>query len=399
MALAFFKHKSVQILFVCGIYLAFAPFLPLKIHQILYAVSLLIKDLLLWSLPLTVGFFIAHAIASFKKKAPLFILTLFLFEGISNWCSVWYSFGCAHLISSYLPNITPCDLVDTFYPLFRLPLHKPFWWSADKGTLAGIALGLIATFRFPFLYLFIEKGKKMGEIILTNFFSRLIPLFILGFIARMYKTFLLEQMILGYVDFFLYLILFLIFYICLLFFVGAGFSRKIFLKNMKNLIPAGAVAFSSGCSLSTMPWTIDGTCKNLKNPDFAKSIIPATTNIQQIGDCIANSFLCSIIYLHFNGSLPPLIDWTFFSLAFVLARFATAAVMGGAIFIMLPIYEYYLSFTPEMIAIILTFNLILDPLITCSNVVANGALCTIFEQVWIYILQKFSPRKKIKATQ
>jgi Na+/H+-dicarboxylate symporter len=82
-----------------------------------------------------------------------------------------------------------------------------------------------------------------------------------------------------------------------------------------------------------------------------------------------------------------------------LARFATAAVMGGAIFIMLPIYEYYLSFTPEMIAIILTFNLILDPLITCSNVVANGALCTIFEQVWIYILQKFSPRKKIKATQ
>ena len=65
---------------------------------------------------------------------------------------------------------------------------------------------------------------------------------------------------------------------------------------------------------------------------------------------------------------------------FVGARFATAAVMGGAIFIMLP-YETYLNFTPEMIAIILAFNLVLDPIVTSSNVLANGALCRIFEMV------------------
>ena len=53
---------------------------------------------------------------------------------------------------------------------------------------------------------------------------------------------------------------------------------------------------------------------------------------------------------------------------------------------MIPVYEAYLGFNPEMIAMILAFNIILDPLITCSNVVANGALCRVFEKNWIKLL-------------
>jgi Na+/H+-dicarboxylate symporter len=120
----------------------------------------------------------------------------------------------------------------------------------------------------------------------------------------------------------------------------------------------------------------------LQNPDLAKAIIPATTNIQQIGDCFANAFLCFLIYDGFYGEAPDLWMWLLFSSAFVAARFATAAVLGGAIFIMLPIYEKYLHFTPEMTAIILAFNVILDPIITSANVLANGALCCLFERVW-----------------
>ena len=91
--------------------------------------------------------------------------------------------------------------------------------------------------------------------------------------------------------------------------------------------------------------------------------------------------------------------WASFSLVFVLARFATAAVIGGAIFIMLPIYEAYLGFNAEMIAIILAFNVILDPVITASNVVANGALCQIFEKVWRGVARRFDRQKPLQETQ
>ncbi|MBI5273198.1 MAG: cation:dicarboxylase symporter family transporter [Chlamydiia bacterium] len=388
LAMKFLGHRSVQIL--CGVvlYLVTASSLPLEIHQGLYAISLLMKDLLLWMLPITVGLFIANAIASFEKRAPFFILVLFFFEALSNGLSVWYAYGCGHLATISLPSLASCHFVDTFNPLWRFSLVKPAWWSADKGTFVGVILGLMAVFRWPFLRTVLASGKQRAEWVLTRVFARLIPLFILGFVSRMYNTNLLHQLSTQYVGFFLWLLAVLIVYLGVLFVVGSGFVRRTLFQSIKNLLPAAGVAFSSGCSLSTMPWTIEGTAKNLQNPDLAKAVIPATTNIQQIGDCIVNAFLCYLIYVHFYGHSPSLAIWTAFSTIFVLARFATAAVIGGAIFIMLPIYEHYLSFTPEMIAIILAFNVLLDPLITCSNVVANGALCRIFERTWGYALRR-----------
>lgn len=389
------KQRSVQVFLGIALYLTFASFLPLTIHQGLYTISLFIKDLLLWILPITVSLFIAHAIFSFEKQAPLFVLFLFLFEGLSNSLSVWYAFGCGHLAMGHLAPMQPDELIDSFSPLWRLPFSKPAWWGADKGTFVGITLGLVAAFGLTNLREALIRGKEVAEKILTKGFSRLIPLFILGFVAKMYQTKLLSQMFAQYADLLLWLVFFIACYIAFLFLVGSGFRIRTFVKSVKNLTPAASIAFSSGCSLSTMPWTIEGTSKNLQNPDLAKAVIPATTNIQQIGDCIANTFLCFLIYAHFHGEAPSLSVWLSFSLVFVLARFATAAIIGGAIFIMLPIYEAYLGFTPEMIAIILAFNVILDPLITCSNVIANGALCRIFEKAWLFLLRRLKPSEKL----
>src|SRR5579872_7350752 len=101
------KWRGVQVLVVMVLYLAVAPWLPLSVHQGFYTFSLLMKDLLLWMLPLTVCFFIAHAISSFEKQAPLFVLFLFLFEAISNLASVWYSYGCGQLAAGSLSLMEP----------------------------------------------------------------------------------------------------------------------------------------------------------------------------------------------------------------------------------------------------------------------------------------------------
>jgi Na+/H+-dicarboxylate symporter len=71
--------------------------------------------------------------------------------------------------------------------------------------------------------------------------------------------------------------------------------------------------------------------------------------------------------------------------SFTLARYTTAAVLGGAIFIMIPLYEFYLGFTPEMVALMFALNVVLDPIITSTNVLCNGSLAIIFEHVWLFI--------------
>lgn len=382
------KHRQVQLLVLVSLYLIFSSILPLFFSQALYTASLLIKDILMWVLPFTIGLFIAHSISVFRTKAPLFVLTLICFETLSNLSSVWYSFLCGHLAVNSLPHLHVSSISQDFPALWKLPLPRPHWWSADKGALLGLILGTIGAITPNVLIKhLIEKGKDQVQWLLTKVFGRLIPLFILGFIVRIHETRLLEQLIATYGILIAWLCLFIFIYILLLFLIGNGGSWTQALKSLRHLLPAGGIAFSSGCSISTMPWTIDGTSKTLKNPDLAKAVIPATTNIQQIGDCIINTFLCFIIYRHFYGDNPTWYLWLHFSMIFVLARFATAAILGGAIFIMLPVYESYLMFNSEMIALILAFNVILDPLVTASNVIANGALCKIYEKVWNFVLQ------------
>ncbi|MBP7075148.1 MAG: cation:dicarboxylase symporter family transporter [Rhabdochlamydiaceae bacterium] len=393
-----FKYQGIQVLLLIALYLSIAQFLPLAIHQGLYTISLFIKDLLMWMLPLTVGFFIAHAVGSFKKQAPLFIISLILFETFSNFASVWYAYLGGHLAVDHLPPLKIATSNFDFTALWRLPIFRPAWWSADKGAFLGLVLGSISALtNQPALREFIEQGKEKAQWILSKLFSRVIPLFVLGFVARMYQMHLFQDVVVPYSTLLMWLLVLLAIYIIALFILGSNWTLSDISRSIKNLLPAGGLAFTSGCSISTMPWTIEGASKNLKDPSFAKAVIPATTNIQQIGDCITNTFLCFLLYRHFFGSPPDFATWALFSAVFVIARFATAAVIGGAIFIMLPIYESYLSFNAEMIAIILAFNVILDPIVTSCNVIANGALCRIYEKFWNYLKGKL-PVEKIPGS-
>ncbi|MGD0665499.1 MAG: cation:dicarboxylase symporter family transporter [Rhabdochlamydiaceae bacterium] len=338
------KHRGVQVLLILALYLSIAQFLPSEVHQGLYTISLFIKDLLMWLLPLTVGFFIAHAIGSFKRQAPLFIITLIIFEALSNFSSVWYAYLGGHLAAPHLPALKLAVSSYDFSELWRLPLFRPAWWAASKGAMLGLVLGCTAALtHIPFLQRVIDQGKDAAQWILSK---------VLG-----------------------------------IFIIGSRWTIKDIVQSIKNLLPAAGLAFTSGCSISTMPWTIEGSAKNLQNPHLAKAIIPATTNIQQIGDCITNTFLCFLLYTHFFGHPPDFMTWATFSGVYILYRFATAAVLGGAIFIMIPIYESYLAFNAEMIAMIVAFNVILDPIVTSSNVIANGALCRVFEKVWIFVTE------------
>lgn len=383
------KNRSIQTILLITLYAIFAPYLTINAHQSFYTMSIFIKDMLMFLMPITVGVFIASTIDSFESKAPLFILVLILFEGFSNLLSVWYAYGVATIVSSELPEFTVVAMQDNFSALWRIPFSKPAWWGASNGSIVGLIIGCISALKgSPKLKAVLAKSRNLIEMILTQIFARLIPIFVLGFIAQIYVTGMLNHMMMHYSILVFYLLIALVVYIFSIFLVGNMFKLSAAFKDIKNLIPAGMIALTSGCSLSTMPWTIKGTEKNLSDPKLAKALIPATTNIQQIADCIAQAFLCFLIYKNFFGYNPDILTWSAFSLVFVATRFATAAVLGGAIFLMLPIYQHYLSFSDEMIAIILALNVILDPIITSGNVMANGGLAKVFENIWRVVSHK-----------
>jgi Na+/H+-dicarboxylate symporter len=146
------------------------------------------------------------------------------------------------------------------------------------------------------------------------------------------------------------------------------------------MLPAAISGFSTMSSAASMPLTIIGAENNAKNKDLVRSVIPATVNIHLIGDCFAIPILAYAVLKSFGMAEPSLLNYLTFSLYFVIAKFSVAAIPGGGILVMLPILEAYLGFSAEMMSLITALYVLFDPVITCANVLGNGAFAKMMDR-------------------
>jgi hypothetical protein len=364
--------------------------IPLDFSKGFYTFSIFLKDCLMLFLPIAIMIYIATALKDFKKNTAFVILLIVLFEAISNTSAVWYAYFAIKLNSFDFVLLPPGSTKD-LETFFSISFLKPSFWSPDKGVIAGAVLGVLLSYQnIPWLARILDNALISVNFILKNIFSKSVPFFAFGFLLNLAHSGLLEDITSRYAYVFGSLSLALTIYLALLFLIGAGFNASLAWRHFVNTLPSGIIAFTSMSSAATMPYTIQGAEKNLQSPSLARMIIPATTNIQQVGDCLINAFMCLVILLSFGKPIPSFYDWSLFTGAFVIARYATTAVAGGAIFVMLPIYETYLGFTPQEISLILALNVVLDPFVTASNVLGNGALAIFLEK--ILLKMGFAPK-------
>jgi hypothetical protein len=121
------KIRGIQVVLLITIYLLIGNFLPPIYHRVLFTISTVIKDLLIWTLPIVVGFFIAFTVSSFEKRAAFFILFILLFETFSNLCCVWYAYISGHIAKDFLPPIKLIAQSYDFTCLWQIPIAKPSW--------------------------------------------------------------------------------------------------------------------------------------------------------------------------------------------------------------------------------------------------------------------------------
>ncbi|AFB25901.1 cation:dicarboxylate symporter family transporter [Rickettsia rickettsii] len=74
--------------------------------------------------------------------------------------------------------------------------------------------------------------------------------------------------------------------------------------------------------------------------------------------------------------------FNYFTFYFVLAKFSVAAIPGGRIIVMRPILEQYLGFNTNMMSLITALYILFDPVITCANVLGNGAFVKLIDNIY-----------------
>lgn len=357
----------------------FGDWIPYSVQSGLYGLSLTIKSLIVFVLPLVVFGLLFKTAVNFANKASKIILLIVGAICASNFLSTLLSYSVGTLAYTFELSIAPPGAEGALLPAWTFSFPK--WVGNDQAMLGGLLLGILLGWWRPTLARAVAAGLDSAVKLVLKGILWVIPFFITGFILKMNYDQLMSTIFSNYALIFMVVALAVFSYIGFLYLLANRFQLKGTVKSIKNLLPAAIAGFGSMSSAAAMPLTILGAEKNAKNTDLARSLIPMTVNIHLIGDCFAIPIFAFAVLKSFGIAEPLFASYLVFALYFVLAKFSVAAVPGGGILVMLPILEYHLGFNAEMLSLITALYILFDPVITCANILGNGSFALLLEKL------------------
>lgn len=378
-----FRKTPFILLVVIVFTLLLTPLASLEVKQALYAMSLSIKEIIVFILPLIIFGLLFKAASTLADRATKLIGVIL----IAVCCSNFFSTFLSHYIGIWIYQFDLSMIVPSqqngLKTLWTWSLPK--WIANSHAMFAGIVLGIFSTKISPLVTARVAACMESMINKILQAILYIIPLFVAGFIVKLQEDGIVGTIIKDYTSVFLCVVLTLITYLSCMYFVLHKFNKKSFISHFKNILPAAMSGFSTMSSAASMPLTIIGTENSVKNKYLARSVIPATVNIHLIGDCIAIPIFAYAVLKSFGMPAPSLISYLIFTCYFVLAKFSVAAVPGGGILIMLPILENYLGFNAEMLSLMTALYFLFDPIVTCANVMGNSAFAKAIDHGIVFL--------------
>ncbi len=380
------KSFMMPLIFLCVLIfsISFGSYLPYQLKSTLYAISLTIKEILVFCLPVIIFSLVYNSAYKLGSRAMKYVLILIPLICCSNFMNTMISYSCSHIFTSLniisaIPTLSSKNNV--LNAMFNFSLPKII--SNDVALLSGILFGMSGNFIKD------NRMKKLSNIfscIQKYFFQILIPVmpvFIFGTALKLQHDGMLNIICKNYLPILLVFILSAYGFVTLQYFLLASCKFGRFIQYLRNIIPAIIVGFGSMSSAAALPLSINGTAKNSKNEENAAIVVPATVNIHLVGDCFFIPMMAIAILVSFGSRFPEFSKYIVFSFYFVLAKFAVAAVPGGGVLVMLPVLQKHLGFDADMLGLITAIYILFDSVITACNVTGNGAMGILFDKIMV----------------
>lgn len=378
--------------------LCFQPYLHVSAKEFLYALSLSVKEGLLFALPFIIFFFILNSVIKLQGNAIKLLVLMVAMICISNFTSTWVAYDISNIFDKKLHTIELYENIGNnvklLVPSWKFSLPKLI--NNEISVIAAVIIGSIIVFLIP------KLGKKISKVLvrvidftLSKILLPVIPVFIAGFIIKLAHDQVLLPIIHNYLFIFLVIFSSSISYIVIWHLI---ILRCVGIKPLlKNLTPPLVTGFSTMSSAIAMPLLILATEKSVKDRKIMQAVIPVITNFHLVGDCFAIPILALTIMSTFGHPFPDLYQYLMFSLYFVVTKFAVAAVPGGGILVMLPVLKSTLGFTDAMLSLITTLYIMFDSIITPINIFGNSALSMLIAKTYhrLFVAQPSS----MKAVQ
>lgn len=378
------KSLPVQLCLCILLGLCFGSFLSDVVISFFYTISCFLKDLLMIGLPFIIFSYLFAALLSFERHGLWMVVTVMGCIVLSNAAAVLIPYAVGAFLLPLLP-LHPIEVLPSaqslIQPLWKLPFSNPL--SAQDMLIFGLISGLIAAFfKSAALKKMAFSLRDGATKLLQKTFIPFIPLYVLGFVLKLNREGSLYFLITSYAPVFLSSCTLITLYLLFLYAFAAHFQRKIMLKYLEQMLPAGLMAFSTMSSAAALPITLKATEDNLGSRAYADFVIPLTTNIHLLGDGINISLTCLALLMMTGEPFPDFSSYLIFTIFYCLTKFSAAGVPGGGVLVILPVAQAYLGLSPEMSTLLFTIYVLQDPLISAANVMGNGAFALITAKIF-----------------
>ncbi len=375
---------SIVLLLVVMLSLLFHSYLPISAKSFLYAISLSVKEGLLFTIPFIIFFFLLNSIISLQSNAIRLLSLMVIMICVSNFMSTWTAYAIHNLsnVNSLHDNMNIYKTINSDAALepswqFNLPHTINNRTSMIAALLAGVIILLfIPTFCKKISVILLQ----IIDFILYKILIPIIPVFVAGFIIKFAHDEILSPIITNYFFIFLIIVSSSVSYIMIWHFVILRFFGTF--SHLKNMLPALTTGFSTMSSVVSLPLLVMAAEKNVKDKKILHAVIAPITNFHLVGDCFVIPILALTITTTVGNPPLDMYQYFIFSIYFVVSKFAVAAVPGGGILVMLPVLKSTMGFDDTMLSLITTLYIMFDCIITPMNIFGNGVFSIFLSKMY-----------------
>ena len=356
---------------------------PHWLTQILITFKALFGQLLFFTVPLLILFFITSGIAALPRNSGKLLGRTLGIAYLSTIAAGTLAFRVATLV---IPMLAPAaaDLTSTegvnLTPYIEMNI--PPVMSVMTALALAFIFGLgIASTQATSLKQLSDQGRDIIQLLLTKIIIPFLPLYIAGVFAQMAAA---GTVFVTLQTFGIVLVLAIVLHwvwICSLFVIAGIKAGKSPFGLIKNMLPAYFTALGTMSSAATIPVALQATKNNGVKEDVANFTVPLCATVHLSGSTITIvSCAVAVIMMKSNLEIPSLFTMLPFILTLGVVMLAAPGVPGGAVMSAVGLLGSMLGFGEGAIALMIALYMAQDSFGTACNVTGDGAIAVLVDK-------------------
>ena len=362
---------------LCGLYA------PHWLTQLLITFKGLFAELLFFTVPLLILFFITSGIAALPRNSGKLLSRTLGFAYLSTIVAGTLAFLVASIV---VPMLTAANsaaapaAVAHLAPFIEMDIPPAISVMTALALAFIFGLGIAAT-QATQLKQLSDQGRDVIQLMLEKVIIPLLPLYIAGEFAQMAAA---GTVFTTLKTFGIVLVLAVIMHwswiITLYTIAGIKAGRSPF-SLIKNMLPAYFTALGTMSSAATIPVSLQATKANKVKPDVANFTVPLCATIHLSGSTITIVTCAMAVMTMVNGlEIPSLLTMLPFIFMLGVVMLAAPGVPGGAVMSAVGLLGSMLGFGEAAIALMIALYMAQDSFGTACNVTGDGAIAVLVDK-------------------